>query len=136
MADWHGHCSLTAASCGVHSSIMRSSGEVLKRAERWSIGPHCRSTAKIPLTVIYEEIVSKAIHKIKNLRRRQKLGSAPLDTEEKGRPYKKEMGGKGKAENRWLTAERLRRIYPRAIANRCAGREQGYVIAGHVQVYQ
>ncbi|MFQ5799392.1 MAG: helix-turn-helix domain-containing protein [Bacteroidota bacterium] len=33
----------------------------------------CKSTAKIPLTVIYDEIVSKAINKIKNLGRQQKL---------------------------------------------------------------
>ena len=33
----------------------------------------CSSMAKIPLTLIYDEIVSKAINKIKNLGRRQKL---------------------------------------------------------------
>ncbi len=34
---------------------------------------NCTLTAKIPLPVIYDEIVSKAINKIKNLGRRQKL---------------------------------------------------------------
>ncbi len=34
---------------------------------------NCGSKAKIPLTVIYDEIVSKAINKIKNLGRQQKL---------------------------------------------------------------
>lgn len=33
----------------------------------------CSSKAEIPLTVIYDEIVSKAINKIKNLGRQQKL---------------------------------------------------------------
>ena len=40
---------------------------------------NCSLTAKIPLTVIYDEIVSRAINKIKNLGRQQKLNGKQQD---------------------------------------------------------